>query len=143
MRFFKNSKLRFLRFLPSCPWQRTIFPLVITTRCKMNTSSKIYKKPFSTFVKKQKNRALKAAIEDEIDSICSDPAIGEAKVGDLSNIFIHKFSFKKQQYLIAYSFEEKIESSQDESAISFYQIGSHENFYEDLKIYLRSIGWYK
>lgn len=66
----------------------------------MNTSSKIYKKPFSSFVKKQKNRALKAAIEDEINSICSDPVIGEEKVGDLSNIFIHKFSFKKQQYSV-------------------------------------------
>lgn len=27
--------------------------------------------------------------------------------------------------------------------IDFYQIGSHENFYDDLKRYLKSEGWYK
>jgi len=107
-------------------------------------TSKIHKRPFSSFVKKQ-SKPFKMAIEDEIDYIKSNPFSGEIKVGDLSNIRIHKFNFKKQQYLIAYSFEEYKEMTQSDliKEPMFYKIGSHENFYEELKDYLRSIGWYK
>jgi hypothetical protein len=110
----------------------------------MTTVYKSYKRPFSFFVKKQ-SKSFRAAIEDEINSICSDPLIGEQKIGDLSGIFIHKFKFKGQQHLIAYSFEEyeEIEQNDLKKDLQFYKIGSHENFYEDVKDYLRSIGWYK
>ena len=41
-----------------------------------------YKRPFATFVKKQ-HKPFQAVIEDAVDVICADPAIGEAKIGDL------------------------------------------------------------
>lgn len=110
----------------------------------MSNDNKRYKRPFSSFVKKQ-SKPFRAAIEDEVNHICSNPLTGELKIGDLSNIRIHKFNFNKKQYLIAYSYKEQDKVSQENSnnAIQFYQIGSHENFYEYLKSYLRSIGWYK
>ena len=101
----------------------------------------IYKRPFSQFVKKQ-SKPFKARIEDEVKIVCTNPRSGELKVGDLSGIRIHKFKFKGQEYLIAYSFLEQQKSEQNDLEkyvqFVFYKIGLHENFYEDLKNYLKS-----
>ena len=50
-----------------------------------------YKRPFATFVKKQ-HKPFQAVIEDAVEVICADPAIGEAKIGDLAGIFVYKFT---------------------------------------------------
>jgi hypothetical protein len=107
-----------------------------------------YKRPFAHFVKKQ-HKPFQAAIEDEVLAVCADPRIGEAKVGDLTGIRVHKFTFKKQEYLIAYSAPEATPAENEAGhedltplPIEFYQIGPHENFYDDLKAYLKANGWY-
>jgi hypothetical protein len=91
---------------------------------------RLYKPPFRKFVKKQ-TRPLQLAIEDEIENIARNPAIGETKIGDLQGIHAHKFKFQGQIFLIAYRVTE--------SDLLFYSIGSHENFYRDLKRYLKDI----
>ncbi|WP_459869565.1 type II toxin-antitoxin system RelE/ParE family toxin [Endothiovibrio diazotrophicus] len=98
-----------------------------------------FKRPFSQFVKKAR-KPLQLAIEDEVETICDDPEIGVPKVGDLAGIRVHKFRFNRQEYLIAY----RAPSPTSEPAlavellfIDFYQVGSHENFYDSLKRYLR------
>jgi len=88
----------------------------------------LYKPPFRKFLKKQR-RPLQLAIEDEIEKITNNPAMGELKVGDLQGCQLHKFIFQRQQFLIAYH--------RTESDIIFYLIGTHENFYRDLKKYLK------
>ena len=87
-----------------------------------------YKSPFKKFVKKQA-RSLQLSIEDEVEWIIENPATGETKKGDLQGFRVHKFGFKKQKLLIAYR--------TSESEIIFYMIGTHENFYRDLKNYLK------
>lgn len=94
-----------------------------------------YKKPFTQFVKKQ-HRVLRAVIEDEVNIICATPSIGELKIGDLAGIRVHKFKFNRQEYLIAYYINQ--ENLAEFIAIDFYKIGTHENFYEELKKYLKS-----
>lgn len=94
-----------------------------------------YKRPFMQFVKKA-HKPLQLAIEDEVDLVCNTPDIGEAKVGDLIGIRVYKFSFNRQQYLIAYR-PPKQDTPVEFLIIDFYQVGTHENFYEDLKRYLR------
>jgi hypothetical protein len=42
------------------------------------------------------------AIEDEVEVVSDSPDIGEAKVGDLTGIRVHKFRFSRQEYLLAY-----------------------------------------
>ncbi|WP_211443400.1 type II toxin-antitoxin system RelE/ParE family toxin [Collimonas humicola] len=107
-----------------------------------------YKKPFSAFVKKQ-HRPFQAVIEDEALKVSARPDIGEAKTGDLTGIYVHKFKHKTQEYLMAYRIRaQKTESkaehrSPDFLSIDFYKLGTHENFYDDLKAYLRANGWYK
>jgi len=94
-----------------------------------------YKRPFMQFVKKA-HKPLKLMIEDAVNFICDNPDIGEEKVGDLAGIRIYKFHFNRQQYLIAYRPPAK-ELPVEFLVIDFYQVGTHENFYEALKRYLR------
>ncbi|OGQ98117.1 MAG: hypothetical protein A2521_11035 [Deltaproteobacteria bacterium RIFOXYD12_FULL_57_12] len=42
------------------------------------------------------------AIEDNVEIICIDPYIGEQKGGDLAGIWVYKFRFNRQEYLVAY-----------------------------------------
>jgi hypothetical protein len=83
--------------------------------------------PFRKFVKKQVP-PFQLAIRDEVDKIFAEPTLGEEKVGDLAGYQVHKFMFHKQEYLIAYSLGEE--------TITFWMIGTHENFYRDLKAYI-------
>ena len=91
---------------------------------------KLYKPPFRKFVKKQ-TRPLQLAVEDEIEKVGENPDIGETKLGDLQGIQVRKFKFQRQNFLIAY----RVTGPE----IIFYTIGTHENFYRDLKIYLKEI----
>ena len=99
-----------------------------------------YKSPFKQFVKKS-HKPLRLAIEDEVDRVCENPAIGESKKGDLAGILVHKFKFNRQEYLIAYrppADEQTANASLVEFlVIDFYKVGTHENFYGELKLYLR------
>jgi hypothetical protein len=99
-----------------------------------------YKPPFSKFVKKA-HKPLQLAIEDATEDICLSPEIGEAKIGDLLGISVYKFRFNRQEYLVAYRppLRETIDKGFDLEFlfIDFYQVGSHENFYDELKRYLR------
>ena len=85
---------------------------------------------------KTKANGVYVAIEDEVDVVCEDPEIGELKVGGLAGIRVHKFRFIRQEYLIAYR-APKDDIPVEFWVIDFYQVGSHENFYAELKQYLR------
>ena len=91
---------------------------------------KFYKPPFRKFVKKQA-RPFQLVIEDEVEKVIINSEIGESKKGDLKGFRIHKFSFKKNLFLIAYRFQG--------SDLVFFMIGPHENFYRELKRYLKEV----
>ena len=93
-----------------------------------------YRKPFVQFVKKQ-SKPFQAAIEDEILRISENPEVGKLKVGDLTGIRVYKFKFNQQEYLIAYSHHAK---TVELLLIDFHKIGTHENFYTELKKYLKT-----
>jgi hypothetical protein len=101
-----------------------------------------HKRPFKNFVKKA-HKPLQLAISDEVDEVCERPYDGEAKVGDLLGFYVWKFKFNKQEYLIAYrpppkEVADTVSDLEIEFlVIDFYQIGSHENFYDDLKRYIK------
>lgn len=62
-----------------------------------------------------------------IDQIISNPHIGIQKKGDLRGIRVHKFKMQRQLTLLAYSFEDEV------LVLTFIALGSHENFYRDIK----------
>ena len=94
-----------------------------------------FKRPFAQHVKKV-YKPLRLAIEDEVDVVCDDPKIGELKVGYLAGIRVYKFRFSLQEYLIAYRAPKDVVPAEF-LVIDFYQVGAHENFYAELKQYLR------
>ena len=83
-------------------------------------------------IKKKLPPTLREEIERQVDLICEDPSIGEQKTGDLKNVLVHKFSMAGQLYLLAYWADEQ------EMVVTLLAIGGHQNFYRDLKKYLKS-----
>lgn len=57
----------------------------------------------------------------------SSPLIGEEKSGDLKGVPVYKFKMVKQLTLLAYHYDNQL------ITLTFISIGSHENFYPDLK----------
>lgn len=81
---------------------------------------------FSRHVKKlHKNQ--RADLDNAIRAIVNDPSIGDMKKGDLSGVQVYKFKMVNQLTLLAYEF------FQDELQLILLDVGSHENFYRDLK----------
>ena len=72
----------------------------------------------------------KKYLDDAIKQICEIPDIGDDKKGDLLGVNVYKFKMNKQPVLLAYSVDEV-----DNTLITLYllKMGSHENFYRDLK----------
>jgi len=81
-----------------------------------------------TFEKAAKKLHLveKADLDTAIKHIALHPVDSAAKVGDLSGIYVYKFRMAKQPTLVAYR-------CIDNATIKLLMIGSHENFYRDLK----------
>jgi mRNA interferase RelE/StbE len=90
---------------------------------------KIYQsRSFENKVKKL-SKQEKEILDDEIRKIAGNPLIGEEKKGDLRGIHVHKFKIKSLQYLLSYRMIK--------SDMELIMIGPHENYYKDLKIYLK------
>ena len=67
----------------------------------------------------------KTDVDAAVAAIVADPALGDAKVGDLAGVFVYKFQCVKQTYLLAYEY--------DPETRMLLLVGSHENFYRSLK----------
>ena len=79
---------------------------------------------------KKLSRPDKETLDREIRRIADDPTVGEEKKGDPRETFVHKFKIKTAQYLLAYR---KIGKD-----LELVMIGQHENYYRDLKQYLKT-----
>jgi len=84
---------------------------------------------FSRVVKKLHARDKKV-VDKAIGEIAVDPSIGEEKKGDLAGIFVYKFKINKQEVLLAYRLQPSKFKPQELILLS---LGSHENFYSDMK----------
>ncbi len=69
----------------------------------------------------------KAELDAAIRAIMAEPAAAEAKKGDLAGIRVHKFHINRQLTLLAYTYQETAD------VLTLLALGSHENFYRDLK----------
>ena len=73
--------------------------------------------PAAKFLKKLKDKKLKSLYKEAIEMICEDYSIGEEKTGDLA--------YRVRQL--------------DDLIIIVIMAGTRENFYEELKRYIRTI----
>jgi len=85
------------------------------------------------FLKKLKEKALKLKFQEAVDLICKNPGIGELKSGDLSGIFCYDIFHAGINYELAYNLIE-----QDGETVAVILAGTRENFYEELKRYIRN-----
>ncbi len=69
----------------------------------------------------------KLTLDQAIKTIMDDPSLGKVKTGDLAGVRVYKYKHNVQQYLLAYQF------IADEELVTLLALGTHENFYRDLK----------
>lgn len=78
---------------------------------------------------KKFSRREKEILDEEIKKIAKNPLVGEEKKGDLRGVYVYKFKIKSIQYLLSYRMSK--------AALELIMIGPHENYYRDLKGYLK------
>lgn len=83
---------------------------------------------------KKNDKRLQDLYKLTLEKISSNPEIGEFKTGDLSGIRGYDFRYKSTVYEIAYILEE----GKDGEWIVVILAGTRENFYNELKRYLKS-----
>lgn len=94
-------------------------------RLKYSTESRKY-------FKKINEKGLKKSFENALKSIQENPYIGKPKKGDLSGIYGYDVFYNKTNYEIAYKiYEEK------GKYVVVILAGTRENFYEELKRYMK------
>ena len=87
--------------------------------------SRSFERKVKKFTKPEKKQ-----LDEQIQKIMDDPSIGSEKKGDLRGVYVHKFKLQNVQYLMAYRFV-----GED---LELVMIGLHENYYRELKSYLKS-----
>lgn len=88
--------------------------------------------PAAKYLKKLKDKKLKALYQKAIDQIREDHTIGQAKTGDLSGIYGYDIYYNKTNYELAYRVEYV-----DHKIIVVIMAGTRENFYDTLKAYMK------
>jgi len=87
--------------------------------------SRSFEKKVKKFSKQEKKM-----LDNHVLKIAQNPSIGTEKKGDLRGVFVHKFKIKSTQFLLSYRF-----IGDD---LELIMIGEHENFYRDLKSYIKA-----
>lgn len=90
--------------------------------------------PAAKFFKKLKDKKLKALYQEAIDKICEDHLAGELKTGDLAGVYGYDIYYNKTNYELAYTVEYV-----EDKVIVVIMAGTRENFYDQLKQYMRNI----
>jgi mRNA-degrading endonuclease RelE of RelBE toxin-antitoxin system len=89
----------------------------------------ILQTPLLARQKKKLNKKQIKELDNAVKAITKNPDAGEHKKGNLSCIWVYKFKITNQLYLLAYEWDKK-------SRI-LIALGVHENFYRNLKKYLK------
>ena len=90
--------------------------------------------PAAKFIKKLKDKKLKMLYQEAVDKIREDHTAGEAKTGDLSGVYGYDIYYNKTNYELAYTLEYL-----ENKVIVVIMAGTRENFYDQLKQYMREL----
>lgn len=84
------------------------------------------------YLKKIKDKKLLQIFKDSVEMIRDNPTVGQLKTGDLNGVYAYGFRYNKTEYRIAY----KVEINANNTLTIIIMVGTHENFYNELKKYL-------
>jgi mRNA interferase RelE/StbE len=87
-----------------------------------------YSSSAERYLKKIKDKRLRAAFKTVIDELSKDPYTGSPKTGDLSGIYGYDIRYEGVSYEIAYRIYDE-----DSCLVVIILAGTRENFYEELK----------
>ncbi len=90
---------------------------------------KIYQSRVFEHKVKKFSKQEKELLDGEIKKIAENPLIGKEKKGDLRGVYVYKFKIKSLLYLLSYRMIK--------SDLELIMIGPHENYYRELKSYLK------
>ena len=76
---------------------------------------------------KKLNDNVAADVDAAIGRVAVEPTMGDPKKGDLADLLVYKFRSQGQLYLLGYSLDDAVR------LVYLEAIGSHENFYRDIK----------
>ncbi|TDX30998.1 ParE-like toxin of type II ParDE toxin-antitoxin system [Modicisalibacter xianhensis] len=76
---------------------------------------------------KKLKRGQKAGLDNAIRCLIEESGIGDVKIGDLAGIRVYKFKMTGQLTLLSYRYDD------GQLTLTLLMLGSHENFYCDLK----------
>lgn len=85
-----------------------------------------FKQAVKKFTPKQKKE-----LDEAVKIVMNNPYVGDQKKGDLNFLWVYKFHMNNQLTLLGYSYEDEIVT------LNLLAVGSHENFYRDIKNALR------
>lgn len=92
-----------------------------------------FMKPAAKFLKKCKDKRLKEKFHQALLQIAENPLLGEEKRGDLAGIRSYDIFYNKTNYELAYTI-----IIDNDDIIVVIMAGTRENFYEELKRYMKS-----
>lgn len=70
---------------------------------------------------------IAADVDSAAETVAADPALGDRKKGDLSDLYVYKFHSQNQLYLLGYTLDDEVR------LVYLEAVGPHENFYRDPK----------
>lgn len=88
--------------------------------------------PAAKYIKKLKDKKLKSLYQEAVDAIREDYTVGEPKNGDLAGFYGYDIYYNKTNYELAYTIERV-----DGELVVVVMAGTRENFYEELKRYIK------
>ncbi len=93
----------------------------------------IYTPNAEKYFRKLKDKTLKKIFKEAVKDIRKNPTIGEAKTGDLSGLYSLDIHYNHTNYELAYWIS-KLENG---DVVVIIMAGTRENFYKELKRYLK------
>ena len=78
-------------------------------------------------VYKKLHHNIRLEVDKAVLAVIKDPSVGVKKRGDLSELWVYKFHANSQLYLLGYTLDEQ------PRLVYLESVGSHENFYKELK----------
>jgi mRNA interferase RelE/StbE len=86
------------------------------------------------YFKKLKDKVLKRTFKEAVISIRKNPDIGQAKTGELSGLYCLDIYYNRTNYELVY----RVSALENGDMVVIIMAGTRENFYKELKRYLKS-----
>ena len=90
--------------------------------------------PAAKYIRKCRDKKLQSLFKDTLEKLQVNPYLGKLKTGDLAGIYSCDIYYNKTNYELAYT----VHINENGEIVVVILAGTRENFYEQLKRYMKS-----